>query len=278
MLALQQQLADIVMGRSGGGRDRFRCWAGGGGPRPRHLQIAAPCFISLKPPEERGGGLDRARDRPACARNLFMVPGIRLFMFRSPGRPRRRTAERFPTINIRCPRLTSISCRNGRRSSPSEWRRWRASPTSPVTAIPAGLQLTLSIDRQKGVEPRGPRGRTSTNALNNAFLAASDLVHLHPAQTVHGGAGDRPEIPSRSLQSGTYFSSRGGRRHAGATIGRSAHKARSVGARGVFTRSRFHRPRCRSISCLARCCRLRLANIQRAVEELHMPEGHSRQF
>src|SRR5207342_417146 len=78
MLGLQQQLADIVMADpavagigsslgSGGG-------PGGGGSNRGTM------FISLKPPEERGG-LSTAQVIDRLRRSLFPFPGIRLFMF-----------------------------------------------------------------------------------------------------------------------------------------------------------------------------------------------------
>src|SRR5258707_565602 len=78
MLKLQQQLADIVMADpalAGIGS----VVGGGGGPSGAGSNRGT-MVISLKPPEERGGlstqlVIDRLR------RNLFNVPGIRLFIF-----------------------------------------------------------------------------------------------------------------------------------------------------------------------------------------------------
>lgn len=133
MLGLQQQLADIVMadpavagiGSSLGGSGG----PGGGSNR-------GTMFISLKPPEERGGvSTQLVIDRLRRISSLFRESGCSC--------SRRRTSapadgRAIPTINIRCRAPISISCRNGRRWSASAWRRLRASPTSPAIATPAG--------------------------------------------------------------------------------------------------------------------------------------------
>ena len=135
MLGLQQQLADIVMADpavAGIGSSLGGGGGPGGGGSNRGIM-----FISLKPPEERAGLVDRAGDRsPAHG----VSTGCRASACSCS--PRRMSApadgRAIPTINIRCRAPTSICCRNGRRSSPSAWRRSRALPTFPATAIPAG--------------------------------------------------------------------------------------------------------------------------------------------
>ena len=123
-------------------------------------------FISLKPPEERGGlstqlVIDRLR------KNLFMVPGIRLFMF------------------------AAQDVRAGGRQSDSDYQytlsstdldllqKWapivakRMETVEGITDIssdrdPGGLQLSLMIDR-KTASSLGVRVQDIDNALNNAF-------------------------------------------------------------------------------------------------------------
>src|SRR5207342_2190046 len=78
MLALQQQLADIVMADpavAGIGSSLGGAGGPGGGTSNRGTM-----FISLKPPEERGG-LSTAQVIDRLRRSLFPFPGIRLFMF-----------------------------------------------------------------------------------------------------------------------------------------------------------------------------------------------------
>ena len=162
MLTLQQQIADIVMadpavsgiGSSLGGSGR-----GGGQNRGR-------MFISLKPLEERGGlttqqVIDRMRSK------IGSIPGIRLFMF------------------------AAQDIRAGGRQSDSDYqytvvsadlnllRQWgpliakRLETVEGITDVsadsePGGLQLTLKIDRM-AASRLGVRVQDIDNALNNAF-------------------------------------------------------------------------------------------------------------
>ena len=123
-------------------------------------------FISLKPPEERGGISTAAGDRPAAPQALSGSPASACSC------SRRRTSapaagRAIPTTNIRCRAPISICCRNGPRSSPSAWRRGGhhrrlQRPRSRRAAIVAG-------DRpQDRFEPRR-RVQDIDNALNNAF-------------------------------------------------------------------------------------------------------------
>ena len=138
MLKLQQQLADIVMADpavAGIGSSL----GSGGGPGAA-APTAAPCSSASS----------RRRSGAAC-RPQLVIDRLRRNLYH--GCPasacscsRRRTSapaggRAIPTINTRCRAPISICCRNGRRSSPSAWRRSRASPTSPATAIPAGCSF-----------------------------------------------------------------------------------------------------------------------------------------
>jgi multidrug efflux pump len=164
MLGLQQRLADIVMADpavAGVGSSLGGAGGPGGGGANRGLM-----FISLKPIAERGGlttqlVIDRLR------RNLGAVPGIRLFMF------------------------AAQDIRGGGRQSDSDYQytlsstdldllqKWaplvgkRMETVEGITDIssdrdPGGLQLTLSIDRKKA-SSLGVRVQDIDNALNNAF-------------------------------------------------------------------------------------------------------------
>jgi len=164
MLGLQQQLADIVMADpavAGVGSSLGNGGGPGGSGSNRGVM-----FISLKPPEERGGlstqlVIDRLR------KNLFMVPGIRLFMF------------------------AAQDIRAGGRQSDSDYQytlsstdldllqKWapivskRMETVEGITDVssdrdPGGLQLNLVIDR-KTASSLGVRVQDIDNALNNAF-------------------------------------------------------------------------------------------------------------
>src|SRR5207248_3010176 len=164
MLKLQQQLADIVMADpavAGIGS----VVGGGGGPGGAGSNRGT-MFISLKPPEERGG-LTTALVIDRLRKNLFNVPGIRLFMF------------------------AAQDIRAGGRQSDSDYQytlsstdldllqKWapivskRMETVEGITDVssdrdPGGLQLTLKIDRQKA-SSLGVRVQDIDNALNNAF-------------------------------------------------------------------------------------------------------------
>ena len=175
MLELQQQLTDIVMADAavaGIGS----VVGGGGGPGGAGSNRGS-MFISLKPPEERGGLSTATGDRSA-ARNL-LVPGIRLFMF------------------------AAQDIRAGGRQSDSDYQytlsstdldllqKWapivgkRMETVEGITDVssdrdPGGLQLTLKIDRQKA-SSLGVRVQDIDNALEQRVFPAADLDHLYPA-------------------------------------------------------------------------------------------------
>src|SRR5260370_33551046 len=165
MLGLQQQLADIVMADPAvAGVGSILSGAGGpfGGGSNRGLM-----FISLKPSAERGGlttalAIDRLR------KNLGMVPGIKLFMFaaqdvRAGGRPTDSGDYQYT--------LASTDLDLLQRWAPIIAKRMQT--VEGITDVssdrdPGGLQLTLSIDRQKA-SMLGVAVQDNDNALNNAF-------------------------------------------------------------------------------------------------------------
>ena len=77
MLKLQQQLADIVMADPAVAGIGSSLGSGGG---PGAGSNRGTMFISLKPPGGAGRPVGHTRDR-SPAQCIFMVPGIRLFMF-----------------------------------------------------------------------------------------------------------------------------------------------------------------------------------------------------
>src|SRR6266436_1201124 len=266
MLKLQQQLADIVMADpavAGIGS----VVGGGGGPGGAGSNRGS-MFISLKPPEERGGlstqlVIDRLR------RNLFNVPGIRLFMF------------------------AAQDIRAGGRQSDSDYQytlsstdldllqKWapivskRMETVEGITDVssdrdPGGLQLTLKIDRQKA-SSLGVRVQDIDNALNNAFsqrqisfiytqrnqymvvLEIDPKFQTDPSNLEHifvAGAND-VQVPLSAV----------------------VHTLRGLSALAVFHSQSF--PSTTVSFNLLPDVPLEVAtsNIQRAVEELHMPDG-----
>src|SRR4051794_38447103 len=161
MLALQQRLADIVMadpavagiGSSLGGSSR------GGGANRGFM------FISLKPPAERGATTAQVIDR--LRRNLSQVAGIRLFMFAAQDI---RTGGRQSDSDYQYT-LSSADLDLLQKWAPLVAKRMET--VEGITDIssdrdPGGLQLTLKIDRQKA-SSLGVRVQDIDNALNNAF-------------------------------------------------------------------------------------------------------------
>ncbi len=164
MLGLQQQLADIVIADpavAGLGSILGTGGPGGGGSNRGII------LISLKPPEERGGlttlqVIDRLR------KNLYRVAGIRLFLFavsdvRAGGRPTNSGDYQYSLLSTDLDLL-------------QKWAPIVAKRMETVEGItdvssdrdPGGLQLTLSIDRQKA-STLGVRVQDIDNGLNNAF-------------------------------------------------------------------------------------------------------------
>jgi len=158
MLGLQQRLADIVMA------DPAVAGIGssvGGGTSNRGTM-----FISLKPPEQRDGlSTEQVIDR--LRRNLFMVPGIRLFMFAAQDV---RVGGRQSDSNYQFT-LSSTDLELLQKWAPIVSKRMET--VEGITDIsadrdPGGLQLNLVIDR-KTASSLGVRVQDIDNALNNAF-------------------------------------------------------------------------------------------------------------
>jgi multidrug efflux pump len=162
MLNLQQRVADIVLGDPA--VQALGSALGGGAFAG--AQNRGQMFISLKPPEERGGAttqdvIDRLRKK------LFPLPGMRLFMF------------------------AAQDLRSGARQSDSEYQytlastdiellqKWaplvakRMETVEGINGIssdrdPGGLQLSLKINRE-AASALGVRVSDINAALNNAF-------------------------------------------------------------------------------------------------------------
>jgi multidrug efflux pump len=164
MLGLQQQLADIVVADPAvAGVGSIVSGAGGpfGGGSNRGTM-----FISLKPPAERSGlTTEQVIDR--LRKSLYRVAGIRLFMFAAQDV---RAGGRQSDSNYQYT-LSSTDLDLLQKWAPIVGKRMES--IEGITDVssdrdPGGLQLTLSIDRQKASE-LGVRVQDIDNALNNAF-------------------------------------------------------------------------------------------------------------
>ncbi len=227
MLQLQQRMADIVMADpavAGIGSSLGGAGGPGGGTSNRGTM-----FISLKPPEERGG-LSTAQVIDRLRRSLFPVPGIRLFMFAAQDI---RTGGRQSDSDYQYT-LSSTDLDLLQKWAPLVAKRMETvEGITDVSSRPRSRRTAVDARHrpQDRLEPRCARAG-HRQCIEQRVCTAADFDRLYPAQPVHGGAGDRSEIPGRSLQSRTHLRSRRQRR-AGAAVGRGAHQARSVGACGL---------------------------------------------
>jgi multidrug efflux pump len=266
MLKLQQEVADIVLADpavasigssigSGGG-------PGGGGANRGTM------FISLKPPEERAGVstqlvIDRLR------RNLFMVPGIRLFMF------------------------AAQDVRAGGRQSDSDYQytlssadlellqKWapivakRMETVEGITDVssdrdPGGLQLNLKIDR-KTASSLGVRVQDIDNALNNAFSQRQiSIVYTQRNQYMVVLEIDPKFQTDPSNLERIYVAGANGVQVPLSTV---VHYQRGLAPLAVYHTQSFPSTTV-SFNLLPNVpLEVATSNIQQAIDELHMPEG-----
>jgi multidrug efflux pump len=265
MLGLQQQLADIVMadpavagiGSVLGGGGPF----GGGSNR-------GTMFISLKPPAERGGVtteevIDRLR------KNLYRVAGIRLFMFAAQDL---RAGGRQSDSNYQYT-LSSADLDLLQKWAPIVGKRMET--VEGVTDIssdrdPGGLQLTLSIDRQKA-SMLGVRVQDIDNALNNAFSQRQiSFIYTQRNQYMVVLEIDPKFQSDPSNLERIFVAGTGGAQVPLSTVVRYQ--------RGLSPLAVFHSQSVPSSTVSFNLLpgvplEVATSDIQRAVEELHMPEG-----
>jgi multidrug efflux pump len=164
MLGLQQHMADIVMADpavAGIGSVLGGAGGPGGGGSNRGVM-----YISLKPPDERSG-ITTAQVIDRLRRQIFNVPGIRLFMFAAQDV---RTGGRQSDSNYQYT-LSSTDLDLLQKWAPIVAKRMET--VEGITDVssdrdPGGLQLTLQIDRQMAAR-LGVAVQDIDNALNNAF-------------------------------------------------------------------------------------------------------------
>src|SRR3954452_21148887 len=266
MLGLQQQLADIVMADpavAGIGSSL----GGGGGPGGGGSNRGT-MFISLKPPEERGGlstqlVIDRLR------KNLFMVPGIRLFMF------------------------AAQDVRAGGRQSDSDYQytlsstdldllqKWaplvgkRMESVEGITDVssdrdPGGLQLTLVIDR-KTASSLGVRVQDIDNALNNAFSQRQiSIIYTQRNQYMVVLEID-PKFQADPSNLERIFVAGAG--NSQVPLSAVVRYERGLSPLAVYHSQSFPSTTVSFNLLLDVPLEVATGNIQRAVDELHMPEG-----
>jgi len=265
MLGLQQQLTDIVMA------DPAVAGIGsilGGGPFGGGSNRGI-MFISLKPPAERDGMttalvIDRLR------KNLYRVAGIRLFMFavqdvRAGGRPTDSGDYQYS--------LSSTDLDLLQKWAPIVAKRMET--VEGITDVssdrdPGGLQLTLSIDRQKA-SMLGVRVQDIDNGLNNAFSQRQiSIVYTQRNQYMVVLEID-PRFQSDPANLDRIFVA--GANGVQVPLSAVVHSQRALSPLAVFHSQSFPSSTV-SFNLLPDVpLSVAAANIQRAVEELHMPEG-----
>src|SRR5437660_755804 len=269
MLALQQQLADIVMADPAvaGIGSVLGAASGGGGPGGG-TSNRGTMFISLKPPAERGG-LSTALVIDRLRKNLFLVPGIRLFMF------------------------AAQDVRAGGRQSDSDYQytlsstdldllqKWapivskRMETVEGITDVssdrdPGGLQLTLKIDRQKA-SSLGVRVQDIDNALNNAFSQRQiSIIYTQRNQYMVVLEIDAKFQSDPSNLDRIFVAGAG---NAQVPLSAVVRYQRGLSPLAVFHSQSFPSTTV-SFNLLPDVpLEVATAHIQRAVDELHMPEG-----
>ncbi|MFL6837163.1 MAG: efflux RND transporter permease subunit [Bradyrhizobium sp.] len=265
MLQLQQQLADIVMADpavAGIGSTLGTGGAGGVGSNRGTM------FISLKPPEERGGlstqlVIDRLR------KNLYMVPGIRLFMFAAQDV---RTGGRQSDSDYQYT-LSSTDLDLLQKWAPIVAKRMET--VEGITDVssdrdPGGLQLNLVIDR-KTASSLGVRVQDIDNALNNAFSQRQiSIIYTQRNQyMVVLEIDPRFQADPSNLERIFVAGANGAQVPLSAVV----RYQRGLSPLAVYHSQSF--PSTTVSFNLLPDVPLEIAtsNIQRAVEELHMPEG-----
>ena len=226
-------------------------------------------FISLKPPAERGG-LTTAQVIDRLRKNLYRVAGIRLFMFaaqdvRAGGRPTDSGDYQYT--------LSSTDLDLLQKWAPIVAKRMET--VDGITDVssdrdPGGLQLTLSIDRQKA-SSLGVRVQDIDNALNNAFSQRQiSIVYTQRNQYMVVLEID-PKFQSDPANLERIFVA--GANDAQVPLSAVVHYQRGLSPLAVF-HSQSVPSSTVSFNLLPDVpLSVATANIQRAVEELHMPEG-----
>lgn len=266
MLGLQQHLADLVLadpgvasiGSSLGGTGG----PGGGGANRGTM------FIALKPPEERNGAstedvINRLRPK------LSAVPGIRLFMFAAQDL---RAGGRQSDSNYQYT-LTSTNLDLLQKWAPLVGKRLES--VEGITDVssdrdPGGLQLTLNIDR-KMASSLGVDVQDIDNALNNAFSQRQiSTIYTQRNQYKVVLEIDQKFQNDPSDLDRIYVAGANG---AQVPLSAVVRMSRTLSALAVFHSQGFPSTTVSFNTLPGVQLDAVTGNIQRAVDELHMPEG-----
>jgi multidrug efflux pump len=266
MLGLQQQLADIVMADPAVAGIGSVLGAGGGpGGSGSNRGVM---YISLKPADERNG-MTTAQVIDRLRKDLYRVAGIRLFMFAAQDV---RTGGRQSDSDYQYT-LSSTDLDLLQKWAPIVGKRMES--VEGITDVssdrdPGGLQLTLSIDRQKA-SMLGVRVQDIDNALNNAFSQRQiSIIYTQRNQYMVVLEIDPKFQTDPSNLEHIFVAGAGGAQVPLSTVVRYQ---RSLSPLAVFHSQSI--PSTTVSFNLLPDVPLETAttNIQRAVEELHMPDG-----
>ena len=266
MLKLQQQLADIVLADPAvAGLGSIVGSGGGAGGQSANRGVM---YISLKPPEDRGFistelVIDRLR------RALYPVPGIRLFMFAAQDvRAGGRQSDSDYQYTLSSTDLDLLQ----------KWAPIVAKQMETVEGItdisadrdPGGLQISLKIDRQKA-SALGVRVQDIDNAHNNAF-AQRQISYIYTQRNQYMVVLEiDPKFQQDPSNLERIFVA--GANDAQVPLSTVVRYERTLSPLAVFHSQSFPSTTV-SFNLLPNVpLEVATSNIQRAVEELHMPEG-----
>jgi multidrug efflux pump len=259
MLGLQQQLADIVMADPA---------VAGIASSLGGVSNRGTMFITLKPPAERDG-LTTALVIDRLRKNLGMVAGIRLFMFAVQDI---RAGGRQSDSNYQYT-LSSTDLELLQKWAPLIAKRMET--VEGITDIssdrdPGGLQLSLSIDRRAAASV-GAQVQDIDNALNNAFSQRQISIVYTQRNQYRVVLEIDPKFQSDPSNLEHIFVA--GANEAQVPLSSVVHYQRGLSPLAVF-HSQSVPSTTVSFNLLPDVpLEVATTNIQRAVDELHMPEG-----
>jgi multidrug efflux pump len=259
MLGLQQQLADIVMADPA---------VAGIASSLGGVSNRGTMFITLKPPAERDG-LTTALVIDRLRKNLGMVAGIRLFMFAVQDI---RAGGRQSDSNYQYT-LSSTDLELLQKWAPLIAKRMET--VEGITDIssdrdPGGLQLSLSIDRRAAASV-GVQVQDIDNALNNAFSQRQISIVYTQRNQYRVVLEIDPKFQSDPSNLEHIFVA--GANDTQVPLSSVVHYQRGLSPLAVF-HSQSVPSTTVSFNLLPDVpLEVATTNIQRAVDELHMPEG-----
>jgi multidrug efflux pump len=259
MLGLQQQLADIVMADPA---------VAGIGSILGGVSNRGTMYITLKPPAERDG-LTTALVIDRLRKNLGMVAGIRLFMFAVQDI---RAGGRQSDSNYQYT-LSSTDLELLQKWAPLIAKRMET--VEGITDIssdrdPGGLQLSLSIDRRAAASV-GVQVQDIDNALNNAFSQRQISIVYTQRNQYRVVLEIDPKFQSDPSNLEHIFVA--GANDTQVPLSSVVHYQRGLSPLAVF-HSQSVPSTTVSFNLLPDVpLEVATTNIQRAVDELHMPEG-----